>query len=322
MRVVVIDTGYKTFEVEQEIFARIGATLDVFDGERHDRESKIAFSQGADGILLRWTEIDDAFLDAVPGVKALVRYGIGYDNIDLAAASRHNVRVANVQGYANHSVSDHALALLLASVRGFIPSPKLERFRGTYGAPPRNDIPELKDLTLGIVGLGRIGGTLCGKAQGLFRRVLACDPYIPRERFECLNAQPCDLDTLLAESDAVSIHCNLTDETRLMFDARALAKMRPGAFLVNTARGPVVDEDALREAIDRGHLCAAGLDTFWDEPPLENRDALLQNERVIATGHYAWYSIPASQELQRRAAENMVRFLCGGIPEDCLNPAS
>jgi D-3-phosphoglycerate dehydrogenase len=320
MRIVVIDTGYESFQAEREILARIGARLDIFEGGRHDRPGKLAFSQDADGILLRWTQIDDAFLDAVPGVKALVRYGIGYDNIDLAAATRHGVRVANVQGYANHSVSDHALALILACVRGLLPSRDLYRFRKHFGAPPRPDIPELKDMTLGIVGLGRIGGTLCGKAKGLFRQVLACDPYILHQRFEALGAVPCDLDRLLAESDVVSVHCNLTDETRLMFDASAFAKMRAGAFLVNTARGPVVDEEALKDAVESGRIAATGVDTFGDEPPLENRDPLLTNDRVVATGHYAWYSVPASKELQRRAAENMARFLSGEIPEDCLNP--
>jgi len=317
-RIVVLDAGYDSYALEREAAARVGATLEVFDGDMHDREGRIAFAQGAVGVYVRWTEVDAEFLDAVPGVEALLRYGIGYDNVDLAAASARGVCVSNVQGYASHSASDHALALILACVRGLRMG--MGQIRSHYTASPRPHLPELKDMTLGIVGLGRIGGTLCTKTQSLFRRILACDPYIPAERFTSLGATACDLPALLGESDVVSIHCNLTEETRRMFDADALAHMRPTAILVNTARGPVVDEAALTEALQAERLFAAGLDVYCDEPPLSNRDALLEHPHVVPTGHYAWFSTAASEELQRRAAENMETTLRGELPEDCLNP--
>jgi len=318
MRVVVIDAGYESYDYERAALARLGATFEMFEGGRHDRAGKAAFARGAAGIFVRWTEVDGDFLDAVAGVRAIVRYGVGYDNVDLAAASARHVRVSNVQGYANHSVSDHALALLLACVRGLRIG--TAQVRTHYLAPPRPHLPELKDMTLGIVGLGRIGGTLCAKGRHLFKRVLACDPYIPAERFTSLGAEACDLARLLAESDAISVHCNLTEETRLMFGQDAFARMRPSAIFVNTARGPIVDEDALLDALNAERIYAAGLDVFWDEPPLANRDALLAHPHVAATGHYAWFSTAASVELQRRAADNMVMMLRGELPEDCLNP--
>ena len=317
-RVAVIDTGYGSYDQEEEILGRAGYFLDVFSGDRHDTAGKAAFACGAEGLLVRWTSIDGAFLDRASTIRAVVRYGVGYDNIDLAAASARGIPVCNVQGYANHSVSDHALALILACVRGIRAG--MGTLRAGYGAPPARYMPELHEMTLGIVGLGRIGGTLCAKVRGLFQRVLACDPYIPAERFTALGAEACSLPELLAASDVVTLHCNLTEETHPLIGVEALKMMRPHAILVNTARGAVVDEDALTAALDAGRILAAGLDVFEDEPPQSNRDPLLAHPRVVATGHYAWYSVSASRELQRRAALNLDAMLRGEVPEDCLNP--
>jgi len=319
-RVVVVDTGYDSFDQEIAILGGAGYTLDVFPGDRLDAAGKAAFARGAAGMLVRWTTVDGAFLDTASTLRAIVRYGVGYDNIDLAAASARGVPVCNVQGYANHSVSDHALALILACVRGLRLG--MEQMRPKYAAPPDAYMPELHEMTLGIVGLGRIGGTLAAKARGLFGRVLACDPYVGPERFEETGAEPCALDSLLAASDAISLHCNLTDETRHLINAATLDMVRPNAIVVNTARGPVVDEDALTHALEAGTLYAAGIDVFEDEPPRANRDKLLAHPRVVATGHYAWYSGRASRDLQRRAAINLAALLRGDFPEDCLNRAT
>lgn len=317
-RVVILDPGYRSFAVEQQILAEAGADVQCFEGGRHDRAGRIALAADAEGLMLRWTVVDDALLDALPSARYIVRYGVGYDNVDLAAASAHGVRVCNVQGYANHSVSDHALALIYGCVRGLAHG--AATMRANYNAPPWEGLPDPHRMTLGILGLGRIGGTLCAKARGLFQEVIACDPYIAPARFAELGARPCGLDELLAQSDVLSVHCNLTEETRHIIDAAALARMKPTALLVNTARGPVVDELALMDAIVSGSLYGAGIDVYGDEPPKANLDPLLNHPRVIATGHYAWSSITAGDELQRRAAENMAAMLRGEVPGDCLNP--
>jgi len=316
-RVVVIDTGYDSFDQEEEILGRAGYTLDVFPGDRLDAAGKVAFARGAKGLLVRWTTVDGPFLDVVPTLKAIVRYGVGYDNIDVEAAAARGIPVCNVQGYANHSVSDHALALILACVRSLRLG--MEQLRPKYAAPPDTHMPELHEMMLGIVGLGRIGGALCTKARGLFRRVLACDPYISDARFAELGAEACSLDALLTASDVVSLHCNLTDETHHLINGSTLDRMRMNAVLINTSRGPVVDEDALTAALETGKVFAAGIDVFEDEPPRSNRDALLAHPRVVATGHYAWYSNRASCELQKRAALNLAAMLRGELPDDCLN---
>ncbi|HOZ47661.1 MAG TPA: C-terminal binding protein [Candidatus Hydrogenedentes bacterium] len=316
-RVVVVDTGYASYDQEREILGRSGYSLELFGGDRLDTAGKAAFAYGATGMLVRWTTVDGAFLDTASTLKAIVRYGVGHDNIDLAAAAARGIAVCNVQGYANHSVSDHALALVLACVRNLRSG--MAQLRPNYTAAPNAYMPELREMTLGIIGLGRIGGTLCTKARGLFKRVMACDPYVPAGRFSKLGAEACSLDELLAASDVVSLHCNLTNETHHLLDAAAFGRMRPNVVVINTARGPVMDEDALTAALEAGKVFAAGLDVFEDEPPLSNRDPLLLHPRVVATGHYAWYSERASFELQRRAALNLEAMLRGELPEDCLN---
>jgi len=317
-RIVVLDGGYRSYAREEALLDGLGYSLEVFEGGRHDREAKLEFAAGATGIFIRWTVLDDAAFAKIPSVKYVVRYGVGYDNINLDAACRRGVMVSNVQGYANDSVSDHALALMLACIRNLRSGG--QQVLSRFGAPPRDSIMELHEMTVGIVGLGRIGSAFCGKVKPLVNRVIACDPYIPRERFGQVGAEPCPFERLLSESDVVSIHCNLTDETRCMFDVDAFARMHSNAILINTARGPIVDEEALLDALERGNLYGAGVDVFHDNPPLLNRRALLDHPHVVATGHYAWFSTRASRELQRRAAENMAAMLRGEIPVDCLNP--
>ncbi len=317
-KIAILDTGYDSFEYEERLLTDAGYQLEIFPGERHDRRGKIEFSKDKTGLFIRWTDIDHEFLNETPNLRAIVRYGIGYDNIDLQAASLHNVRVSNVQGYARHSVSDHAIAMMYSCARALPQGQNL--LREKYGAPPVSEIFEFHDRTLGIIGLGNIGGTLCRKVKPLFAKVLATDPYIADERFDLFGATKASLEELLAESDVISVHCNLTEETTGLIDAEKIRQMRRKPIFINTSRGPVVNEDDLYESLQQGHLHSAGIDVFCDEPPLPDRDALLNHPRVIATGHYAWYSTQASVELQRRAADNLLMMLQGRIPDDCLNP--
>jgi D-3-phosphoglycerate dehydrogenase len=318
IRIANLDGGYPSYEAEHKLLGDLGCTYDVFSGDRHDRDGKLRFAQGAKGIFLRWTKLDGQALDAMPSVRYVVRYGVGYDNVDLEAAAQRGVLVCNVQGYANDAVSDHALAFLLASLRGL--KAGRERLLTHYTSAPRQNVRELRELTVGVVGLGRIGSAFCRKVRPLVQQTLACDPYVDDARFSDLGVERRSFEQLLPECHAISIHCNLTPETKGMFDAGAFKTMRNDAVLINTARGPVVDEDALEAALTAGEIQGAGLDVWTDEPPRENRRALLDHPEVEVTGHYAWYSQPASKELQRRAAANMAAMLQGRTPEDCLNP--
>ncbi len=317
-RVVILDTGYDSFAYERKLFTNAGYQFEIFPGTRHDPEGKIDFSKDAVGLLIRWTEINDEFLEFTPRLKAITRYGVGYDNIDLDAATRYKVKVSNVQGYANHAVSDHAIAMMYSCARAL--SRGQQSLKNNYGLPPIKQIFEFHDKIIGIIGLGRIGGTLCRKVRPLFKKVLAADPYIPNERFSNLGAVKTGLDDLLAQSDVISIHCNLTDETLGLINGETIRLMAKKPILINTSRGPVINEDDLFEGLQAGKFHSVGLDVFCDEPPLANRDVLLSHPQVIATGHYAWYSNTSSVELQKRAADNLLQMLQGKIPEDCLNP--
>ncbi len=188
-----------------------------------------------------------------------------------------------------------------------------------FGSPPHKRLIEFHDKTLGIVGLGRIGSTLCRKAQTLFRKVLACDPYIPTARFSQFGATQCDLQTLLSESHVISLHCNLTEETQHLIDKNAFRAMKQQPIFINTARGAVIDRVALRHALDAGAIYAAGLDVYENEPPSGLDVQMLTYPNVFGTGHYAWYSDFSSKELQRRAVHNMIALLAGEQIDDALN---
>jgi D-3-phosphoglycerate dehydrogenase len=317
-RIVILDTGYDSFAYEEKLFTDAGYRFEIYPGDRHDREGKKLFASDAQGIFVRWTKIDDDFLQATPEVKAIARYGVGYDNINLESVNRFDVKVSIVQGYANQAVSDHAIAMMYSCARGL--QSGISSLRDSFGAPPIRDIFEFHDKTVGIIGLGRIGGTFCKKVKPLFEKVLASDPYISDQRFETLGAIKTNLNDLLEKCDVISIHCNLTEETTELINRETLGAMIKRPILINTSRGPVINEDDLYQAVKDERLHSVGLDVFNVEPPLENRNDLIDHPRVISTGHYAWYSTASAVELQKRAADNLLSMLKGEIPEDCLNP--
>ena len=310
-----IDHVTKKFD---DVYAVDDVTLEIFQGERTDVPAKRELARKAEGILVRDTPLGKETFSRAAGIRALVRYGTGYDNIDLEAATSHGIKVANVGGYGNHSVSDHALALMFGCVRGLPIGEK--NILSAFGKPPFPDVFELHDKTLGIIGLGRIGGTFCEKAGHLFSRVLASDPYIPDEKFYRHGAEKSSLENLLAESHVISLHCNLTDETRHLIDREAFAKMEQCPVLVNTSRGPVIDAEALLDAAEQGRIHSAGIDVYENEPADHRQDALIAHPRIITTGHYAWYSDRSMKIMQKRAADNLAAMLKGEEIEDCLNP--
>ena len=317
MKVVILDSGYKSYEFERKLFDERGFQLKIHPLYKGNREEKIEFAKDADGLLLRHTRVDDQFLSAMKNLKAIVRYGVGYDNIDVNACTRFGVKVANVQGYANHSVSEHALALILSCSRALW-NPKHQLLH-QFAAPPAEDVFELHDKTLGIIGLGRIGSELSKKASPLFNRIIACDPYKSESHFEKLNVKKVSLNTLLEVSDVISLHCNLTKETNHLINQNALSEMIKKPILINTSRGEVIDEKALLDALKKSKIHSAGLDVYEDEPVTNNQKELINHPRTICTGHYAWYSNYSAIELQKRAALNLLHLLNDKEVEDSLN---
>ncbi len=317
MEIVILDPGYKSYDFEKEIFEKSGFHLRIFNSASGSLSEKIEFAKSADGILVRHTRIDENFLSAMNNLKAVVRYGVGYDNIDVESCTRCGVRVANVQGYANHSVSDHALALMFSCTRALW-NTRNQLLNG-FSVPPVPDIFELHDKILGIIGLGRIGSEFCKKASGFFMQILSSDPYKPESHFRQLNARKVELNELLEKSDVISLHCNLTPETRYLLGKDQFLIMKKKPVIINTSRGPVICESSLIKALDSGRIHSVGLDVYENEPITEQQMRLVNHPRAICTGHYAWYSDSASLELQKRAAMNLIDLLNGRTIEDSLN---
>lgn len=317
MEIVILDSGYKSYAFEQELFGRHGFELKIHPAFEKIQSEKIEFARNADGILVRHTLVNDAFLSKMKNLKAVVRYGVGYDNIDVDACTRYGVKVANVQGYANHSVSDHAMALMFLCTRALWDT-KTQVLQG-FAGPPIPEVFELHDKVLGIVGIGRIGSEFRKKALPLFDHVIACDPYKPDSHFNSLSVERVELDQLLEKSDVISLHCNLTAETKYLLNIKQFLKLKKKPVVINTSRGEVICEKALLEALNTGKIHSAGLDVYENEPVTEKQYELINHPRTICTGHYAWYSDRAAQELQIRAAMNLLNFLTGKPVDDCLN---
>jgi D-3-phosphoglycerate dehydrogenase len=249
----------------------------------------------------------------MPRLKAIVRYGVGYDNVDVQVCSDRGVKVANEQGYANHAVSNHALALMFASIRD-LGKARMDEF----GKPSRRELFEPYNKTLGIIGIGRIGSQFCLKASPLFQRTIACDPYKSDSYIAKHGAEKVSLQEVLEESHIISIHCNLTDETRHLMNRESFRLMKNAPVIINTSRGPVIDESELLKALNEGTVHSAGLDVFEKEPPGEKQEQLLNHPHVTSTPHIAWYSDESILELQKRAADNLIGLLTGKKVDDEL----
>jgi D-3-phosphoglycerate dehydrogenase / 2-oxoglutarate reductase len=297
--------------------------LAVLDG--HDVELRVlacrtpeevaAQAGEADVLINQYVPITAAVLDALPRCRLVVRYGVGVDNVDLQAAAERGVWVANVPDYGRDEVADHTLALALALLRGVVALDRSVR-DGTWDLDPARPLRRLATLTWGVVGCGAIGTAVAGRAAGLGMRVLGYD--LPTVRSEA-PIERVPLEELLEEADLVSLHAALTPDTHHLVGAAALARMRPTAHLVNTARGGLVEEAALLAALDDGALAGAALDVLEHEPPDELGWRLARHPRVVATPHAAWYSEEAFHTLKSEVAREALRVLGGGAPRSPVN---
>lgn len=305
---VVLDAGYDSHAIEASILQPFGLTV-VERACHGDPAAVVRAVAGAVAVLVRESPVTAAAIDAMPGCRVIVRYGVGVDNIDLDAAARRGIAVANVPDYGIEEVSDHALALLLAVERRIVGRDRAVR-DGAWNVARAEPMRRLSELTLGIVGYGRIGRAFHRKAGALgFAQVLVHDPGL---------ADSVPLDDLLARSDIVSLHLPLTPDTAGLIGPERIARMKPGASLINTARGGLVDEAALARAIAAGRLRGAGLDVLAVEPPAPD-NPLLALPQVVLTDHTGWYSESSVADLQRKAAGEIARVLSGQPPRHWVN---
>jgi phosphoglycerate dehydrogenase-like enzyme len=274
----------------------------------------------ADAILLFHDipMVTDATFARAPRCKGIVRAGVGYNNIDRAAAARRGVVVCNVPDYGTEEVADHAILFLLALARKLIASHEAIR-AGGWHYETAVGTPRLRGKTLGLVGCGRIGTATALRAKAFGLDVVFYDPFVAQGYDKALGVRRVHrLEELLAQSHFVSLHCYLDASTQHLINASTLARMRPGSILINTARGPIVDQAALLDALDSGHLGAAGLDVVEREPLDDDR--LRHHPRVVLTPHSAFYSVEGFIELRTKAAEEVRRILLGEPPRNPVKP--
>jgi D-3-phosphoglycerate dehydrogenase len=314
--VLVTDYAWPLLDIERKILAEVDAELLV--AETGEEEEIISLAPAVDAILTNWKKVPAAALDAAPKCLVVSRYGVGVDNIPVDHATSLGVLVTNVPDFCLEEVSDHAMALLLACAR------RITRFdrataAGEWDLSLARGLPRLRGQTLGLIGFGNIARKLAPKALGFGMRVLAYTPRLTAAHeggVELTN----NLAHILAESDYLSLHAPATPATQALIGERELRAMKTTAYLINTSRGALIDEQALTHALHEGWIAGAALDVLGQEPPPADHP-LLTSEKTIITPHTAFYSETAITELQTKAATNVAEVLRDKLPATIVNPA-
>jgi D-3-phosphoglycerate dehydrogenase len=309
-RFLITDHDFPDLELEQALFRDAGIEFTV--AQCRSEEDVIEASAGCQGLLVQYAPVNAKVFAARPEIRIASRYGAGFDTINVADAREFGIWVANSPDYGVGEVATHALALALASLRHVAMYDRDIR-AGKWHYTSGGTIRRASDLTLGILGLGRIGKRMAHLARDCFGKVIACDPYLIDGDFPVYVARV-DLAMLFRSADLVSIHVPLNPETAGLVDRSLLDLMQPGSILINTARGAVVDSDDLIDALESGRLDAVGLDVLPTEPPPRDHP-LLTHPRALLTPHAAFYSDAAEVELRRKAAQNLVDWARTGRPQ-------
>ena len=309
MRFIVTDHDFPDVSLERALVEDAGHELVVAQCRTED--DVIREGRGCAGLLTQYAPMNARVFEALPEVRIVSRLGAGFDTVDTAAAKAHGVWVANSPDYGVGEVAAHALAMALGLVR-HVPFFNRDVHAGRWDYNSTGRLRRPASLTLGILGVGRIGKRMAEISRPIFARVLGCDPYIAPGDFP-LGVEPVTRQELFAQSDVLTLHVPLTDETRHIVDAAALAVMKPGSFLVNTSRGAVAHVPSVLAALDAGRLEGVGLDVLPKEPPLAD-DPVLKHPRLILTPHAAFYSDEGERELRTKAAQNLLDWARIGRP--------
>ncbi|MEN6547346.1 MAG: phosphoglycerate dehydrogenase [Armatimonadia bacterium] len=278
-------------------------------------EDVIEAVTGCVAVLAGMEPYTERVFASLPDLKVIARWGIGYDSIDVAAATRHGVMVINTPGMVTEAVADMTLALMLGVARR-IPFCDQSVRQGQW---PLVFSGQLFGKTLGLVGLGQIGQAVARRAKGFSMNVLVYDPYCDDGVCERMEVARAPLEVLLAESDFVSLHCTMCPETRHLINAERLRMMKPTAYLINAGRGGLVDPVALAEALREKVIAGAGLDVFAQEPPQAD-DPLLSLDNVVLTPHCSSFTYDTVAKVNERACQNVIEALSGEVPAALLNP--
>lgn len=312
VEIVVTDTGFPDFQIEERVLSALDASVKVAHCRTEDEV--LAIGRNADALIVQWAPVSRRVIEQLTHCKFISRYGVGVDMIDLAAARDCGIRVANVPDYCVEEVAAHTLCFLLALSRRICWEDRLLHqgvWKGVVDII--GPVSRLRGQTLGLIGVGRIGRRVAEMAVPLGVRIIGYDVHPPPDVGPVALT---DFETVLRESDFISLHCPLVEETHHLINATALSKMKSGAFLINASRGGVVDTSALMKALAEKKLAGAALDVF-EEEPLPPDHPLTKMESVILTQHIASYSTEAAQQLRRETAQHVVDFFKGRL-KSCL----
>ena len=314
-KVVITDYYYESIHQEAAVMAEMGAELRDYHCQTEDEV--IAVAADCDALICQFAPITRKVIESLDKCKVIVRYAIGVDNIDVAAAEEHGIYVCNVPDYGIDEVSNHAIALLLDCAKKLTYLAGQVK-QGNCSYTTVKPLYRMEGKTLGLMGFGRIPRLVAKKMAGFGVHIIAYDPMMNEEQARKLGVTPVSFDQLLQESDYLSVHCPLTADTHHLFNQAAFRAMKPTAIFINTARGAVVNEEDLIHALEQGEIAMAGIDVTETEPiPVDH--PLLKLDNAVVTPHAAWYSEEAVQSLQLKAAQEAARVLMGQPP---LNPVN
>ncbi|MBX0297052.1 C-terminal binding protein [Haloarcula nitratireducens] len=314
--IAISQTDFPDIETETSVFETADIGVDVTAGSAKSEAELIDLASDADGLIVQYAQVTESVLSELPNLSVVSRYGIGVDNIDIEAASEHGVAVTHVPSYCEEEVATHAFSLLLTLARRtaqYDSEVKSSTWDWKNGRP----IESLTGKTVGFVAFGKIPRRFADLAAGFNFEYVTYDPYLSEDDIVDHPVEKVDFDTLLSESDIISIHTPLVEETCHMFDDNAFAQMKDSAFLLNTSRGPIIDETALNKALVEDEIAGAGLDVMEEEPTHES--PLFEHDDLVVTPHVAWYSEASLTELRRKAAENIVNVIQGDQPHGFAN---
>lgn len=314
----------KDLQWEEQECEKLGIDLKYYQLINAPADEVIEALKGAEIIITNGTLITRQILNSLPNLKLLMRHGIGYDNVDVEAATENGIVFANQATAYCQEVAEHTIMLMFDLMRMKKRQDKLlQEWITSQNRTITDDLQmhRLKNKTLGIVGCGNIGSLVLKMIQGFGLRVLVCDPYLSEDRYRELGIKHVSLDLVLADSDIVTLHVPLTEETDGMLNYNCFARMKESAIIINTSRGPVVKTDDLLKALQQELIAGAGLDVYENEPPRSSAElALLELDNVVASPHLAWYSKEGGWNIRYHLMEDVRAFVFGHLPKSIINP--
>jgi D-3-phosphoglycerate dehydrogenase len=308
-KVLLTDYEFENLAYEEEVFEEAGLSIIFVKAQCKTEDEVIEHGKDADGILNQYAPISRRVIETLDKCKVISRYGVGVNTVDLDAAKEKGIVVANVPDYGMEEVSNHALALILSWARK-VTLLNNEVKKGNWDFKVGIPIHRFDDQTVGVLGFGRIPRRLIDKVKPLGFKLAAYDPFVSAEEMAKSGVQKMELNEIFQASDFLSVHVPLINDTYHLINEERLNQMKPNAVIINTARGSIIDEVALGDALSKGTIAGAALDVT-EEEPINSASPLLKMNNVIITPHSAWYSEEAMVELRKKAALNIVRILSG-----------